>query len=191
MRCRARAAFAVAGDARLVRHIGEGAVAVVVVEHVLAEVTNEKIVEAVIVIIADADSLPPAVINETSLGSYIREGAVAIILKQVRGGLLAGRKTFQPPAVHQKNIQPSVVVEIIKRDPAACGFEEIFVLVFAAVDRFGIESSGTRHIDEACSQGILRRPLRGGSQSRRRQSQNSFERKDQRGTAQRMKERAA
>ena len=50
----------VPGDARLFADIGEGAVAVVVVQDVLAEVGDEQIVEAIVVVIADADTLPPA-----------------------------------------------------------------------------------------------------------------------------------
>ena len=53
-------AFAVSGDAGLLADVGEGAVAVVVIENVFAEVADEQIVVAVIVVVADADTLSPA-----------------------------------------------------------------------------------------------------------------------------------
>ncbi len=47
-------------DAGLLGHIGERAVAVVVVEDVAAKVGDEEIVEAVVVVVADTTRLPPS-----------------------------------------------------------------------------------------------------------------------------------
>ena len=47
-------------DAGLLADVGEGAVAVVVVENVLAVVGDEQVVAAIVVVVADADALAPA-----------------------------------------------------------------------------------------------------------------------------------
>src|SRR5439155_16808310 len=53
-------ALAVSGDAGFFGDFAESAVAIVVVETIFAEVADEEIVEAVVVVIADAAALPPA-----------------------------------------------------------------------------------------------------------------------------------
>ena len=46
-------------DAGLLADIGEGAVSVVVVQNILAVVGDEQIVEAIVIVVADADALTP------------------------------------------------------------------------------------------------------------------------------------
>src|SRR5213593_3069109 len=105
-------AFAGAGDAGFFADVSERAIAVVVVEDILAKVGHEKIIEAIVVVIADADSLAPAGMEEASSCSDIRESSIAIVFEKVIGGLLAGGKTCQARAVHQENVEPAVVVII-------------------------------------------------------------------------------
>src|SRR4029077_1490731 len=128
--------------------IGKRAVAVVVVEDVLAEVGDEEIVEAVVVVIADADGLPPAGMNEARLSGAGGERTVAIIFVQAIGGLLAGGKAFQTRAIHQKNIEPAIVVVIVEGDAAAGGLQQIFVFVLAAKNHFGVEAGFLRDVHE-------------------------------------------
>ena len=78
----------------------------------------------------------------------IGKGAVAIVLEQVRYRFLSGGKAFQPRAVDQKNVQPAVVVVVIKRHAAAGGFQQIFIFVLAAEDGFRIEARGPAHVDK-------------------------------------------
>ena len=63
----------------------------------------------------------------------------------MRSRLLAGWKSFEPPTVHQKNVQPAVVVVIVKCNAAAGGFEQIFVFVLAAIDCFRVEAGRAPH----------------------------------------------
>ena len=137
-----------ARDSGLLADVGEGAVAVVVVEHVLAVVGDEQIVVAVVVVVADADALSPAGVLEPSLQGDVGEGAVAIVLEQVVEGLFARRKAFEPPAVDQEDVEPAVVVVVVEGDAAAGGLEQIFVLVLAAEDRLGVESGFVGDVDE-------------------------------------------
>ncbi len=91
---------------------------------------------AIVVVVADAAGLSPA-------GSCSRPEPLVtsvnvpsrLFLKRWQCGSVAARKAFQPPAVHQENIEPAIVVVVVKREAAAGCFEKILVLVLAAVDR--------------------------------------------------------
>ena len=103
------------GDAGLRADIGEGAIAVVVVEDVLAPVGDEQIVVAVVVVVADADALSPAGVDESGFGGDVGEGAVAIVFEEMVGGLLSGGKAFEARAVDEEDVQPAVVVVVDRR----------------------------------------------------------------------------
>ena len=110
----------------------------------------------------------------------------------MRDGLLPFGKAFEAPAVHQKNIQPIVVVVVVEGDAAACCFQQIFVFVFAAENCFCVEAGFARDIDETnpdflwrswiwirvflSCRGLIRLEWT-------RQSENAFEREDERGAA--------
>ncbi len=53
-------AIAFARDARLLADIGERAIAVIVIKHILPKVRDEQIVPSVIIVVADANALAPA-----------------------------------------------------------------------------------------------------------------------------------
>ncbi len=129
--------------------VGEGAVAVVAVEDVLAVVTDEEIVPAVVVVVADAAALAPAAVCEAGFGGDVGEGAVAIVFEEVRDGFLALGKAFDTGAVDEEDIDPVVVIVVEESYAAACGFEEISVFVFATVDGFGVEAGLAGDVDEA------------------------------------------
>ena len=97
------------------------------VENVFAKISNEKIVEAIVVVIADADALAPAGMEKTSFCSDVGKGAVTVVFEKVIGRLLARGETFQTRAVDQENVDPAVVIVIIKGDATAGGFEKVFV----------------------------------------------------------------
>lgn len=67
----------------------------------------------------------------------------------MRDWLASCRETFQPRAVDQEDIQPAVIVVIIEGDATAGGFEQVFVFVFAAVNRFRVEPRLFRDIQKA------------------------------------------
>ena len=121
--------------------VGEGAVAVVAVEGVLAVVGDEEVVPAVVVVVADADALPPAGAGEAGFDGDVGEGAVAVVFEE-----MAGRRSwpfgeaFEAGAVDEEDVEPVVVVVVVEGDSAAGGFEEVFVLVLASVDGAGVEA---------------------------------------------------
>src|SRR5205814_456719 len=184
-----------AGDASFFADVGEGAVAVVVVEDVFPEVRDEEIVEAVVIVIADADALSPAGMKQAGFGGDVGESAVAIVFEKMIGGFLAGGKTFEAPAVDEKNVQPAVVVIIVEGDAAAGGFEKIFIFVLAAENGFGVEAGFARDVEEGNAKivrgsngGGLRRNVALRKESgqpifRERQCENFLQRKNDRGTA--------
>src|SRR5437868_6023111 len=67
----------------------------------------------------------------------------------MRSRLAACRETLQPRAVDQEDVQPSVIVVVVEGDTAAGGFEQVLILVLAAVNRLCVESRLSRDIQEA------------------------------------------
>ena len=121
--------------------IGEGSVAIVVIENVLAVVGDEQVVVAIVVVVADAAGLSPAGADfEPGTFGDIGEGAVAIIFEETAMRFLALRETFEAPAVDEEEIEPAVVVVIVEGQAAAGGFEEIFIFADATENGFDIEA---------------------------------------------------
>src|SRR5215470_9701304 len=69
-----------AGD---LRHIGEGAISIVVEEMALAEAGNEKIVEAVVIVVANCYAEAVHRYREAGFAGYVRERAVVVIVVQL------------------------------------------------------------------------------------------------------------
>ena len=126
--------------AGLLGHVGERAVAVVVVEDVAAPVADEQIVEAVVVVVADAAALSPARMRQPGLARHVGEGAVAVVVEQVTGRLRRLHRRIEAGAVHQEDVQPAVVVVVEQRDTAAHLLEQELLVdgaagTFTACDR--------------------------------------------------------
>src|SRR5690348_15003855 len=90
----------------------------------------------------------------------VRESAVAIIFEKMRNRLLPLGKSLQTPAIHEKNVEPVVVVVIVKGGAATGGFKKIFVFVFAAVNRFRIQTGFASDIQKADADFFWRRRIR-------------------------------
>ena len=74
--------------------------------------------------------------RQSGFERHIGKRSVAIIFEKMIDRFLSRGKPFQSRAVHQENIQPAIVVVVIECDAAASRFQQIFVLVLAAKDRF-------------------------------------------------------
>src|SRR5437016_4010229 len=118
-------------QAGFLRDVGEGAVAVVAIEDVLAVIADEEVVPAVVVVIADTAALAPSRAGESRFHGNVSEGAVAIVFEEVRDGFLSFGEAFEARAVDQEDIDPVVVIVVEEGHTAAGGFEQIFVLVFS------------------------------------------------------------
>src|SRR5579859_3698990 len=82
---------------RLCRDLSESAVAIVVIQGVLAVVADEQVFVTVVVVVADAYALSPSRACQPSFHRNISESAVAIVLKQMAGRLFTFGKSLQPP----------------------------------------------------------------------------------------------
>ena len=110
-------AHVVLQQARLRGHVGERAVAVVAIEHVLAVVGDEEIVEAVVVVVADGHRRGPARSRQPGLLGHVGEGAVAVVLVEAIGR--ARRRAFEARAAQHEDVEPAVVVVVEERHAAA------------------------------------------------------------------------
>src|SRR5271154_5178681 len=63
--------------------------------------------------------------------------------------LLSLGETIQTPAVDHEKIEPAVVVIVVKRKPAACGFQKVLILALRAVRRCDGEAGLLCDVDEA------------------------------------------
>ena len=89
----------------LLRHVGKCAVAVVVVEDVVAVVGDKQIIEPVVVVVTNCHGRGPARPDQAGLCRDVRERAVAVVLVQPVGR--ARRRALQPRAVQHEQIRAS------------------------------------------------------------------------------------
>ena len=113
-------------------HVGEGAVSVVAVQTVLSEVGAKNIFEAIVVVIANADSGSPAHGFESGLFGDVGKRSIAVIFVETVGGF--GRVATQSSSREDEHVHPAVVVVVEKSAAAAGGFEDVFLGVDTAVD---------------------------------------------------------
>src|ERR1700722_6453661 len=137
------------------RDVGKGTVAIVSVEDVLAPATEEEVVEAIVVIVADTDTGHPYRTLQSGLLRDVGEGAVAIVLIQTVGGARRCAIDLQSP--WDKDIEPPVVVVVEESNTTTVSFEDILLLVGVAVDDRSSESCFGGDVSE------LERRIGGGS----------------------------
>src|SRR5579872_4656152 len=175
-----------ARHACLLAHVGKRSVPVVVIQNIFSEVGHVQVVPSVVVVVTDANALSPAGMRDAGFRGNVGECAVAIIAEKMRSGFTACREAFEARAVYQKNVEPSVVVVIVKGNPASRCFQQIFVLMFAAVDGLRIQTGFARDVEKADAQvrvrcwlllwlRVLLRLRCGASPSRTRQREYALE----------------
>ena len=86
-------------------------------------------------------------------------------------------KPSRRAAVDEEDVQPAVVVVVVESDAAAGGLEQIFVLVLAAEDGFGIQAGVVANVDEAEPQAGIGLGGRGLLQQRRGRGRETRNRK--------------
>ena len=104
-------------DAGFLGDVGEGAVVVVVVEAVLAEVADVDVGPAVVVVVADGHAEAPAVVGHAGFCGDVGEGAVVVVVEErgVRRRGFAGQRV-EGGAVDEIDVEPAIVVVIEQRD---------------------------------------------------------------------------
>src|ERR1700722_20190598 len=58
----------------------------------------------------------------------------------MRGGLIARGKAFEARAIYDKNVEPAVIVVIVKGDSTAGSLEKILVLVLSSEDSLDVQA---------------------------------------------------
>src|SRR5271169_4399493 len=97
-------ALAIRADAGFFRDVGKRSVSVVVEQNIFAERGDVNVVEAIVVVIADANALSPTVMNKPGFRGDVGERTVAIVFEDVRDRFLPFGKTFEAPTIHPENI---------------------------------------------------------------------------------------
>jgi hypothetical protein len=116
----------------------------------------------------------------------VGESAVAIIFEKAGDGFPTFGKSFETPAIHEKNVEPAVVVVIVESDAATGGFEKELVFVFAAVNGLCVEAGFFGDVEKIYAErGGFRESDRRCSARERRanQAENILQREDQSRTA--------
>jgi hypothetical protein len=101
---------------------------VIVVQAILAVVADVDVRPAVVIVVANRDPVPPAVVRYACLHGYIGKGAVMIIAKErrLRRGCLAGLRVISG-TIHEIDIQPAVVVIVQQADTGAHGTKDVLL----------------------------------------------------------------
>src|SRR5258706_3135113 len=112
------------GYAGFFRDIGEGAVVIVAVKAIFAEVGDVDVGPAVVVVVSDGDAEAPALVGYTGFFRNVGEGAIVIIVEErgARGGLGAFHGCAGL-AVDEVNVEPAGVVVIEESYAGAGGVE--------------------------------------------------------------------
>ena len=110
----------------------------------MSEVGAKDVVEAVVVVIADADAVGPASGVEAGLFGDVGEGAVAIVFVEAVGCF--GRIAFKASAGEQEDIHPAVVVVVDEGAAATVGFQDVFVGPFATIDGRRVKTGSGRYV---------------------------------------------
>src|SRR5262245_36787377 len=145
-----------ARHADLLRYVREHALAVVFIKRVPAVVRNEKVVEAVVVVIADADRLPPPRASQPRLFGHVGESPVTVVAVETICRLLPFRKAAEARPVDEEEVEPAVVVVIEPGDTAAGRFQQVFVLALVAVDGLMRDPCRARDIRELHAVAVIR-----------------------------------
>jgi hypothetical protein len=143
--------FSCSGDAGLLGHLFEGAIALVVEEAVFAVGSDVDVVEPVVVVVPDACTLAPACRDEPCLGSDIGEGTVVIFMEEVVSGFVLfglGLCAWQVSAVDEEDVGPAVAVVVENGDAGAGGLDNVMLRLDAAIAIANGNSRLRRHVNE-------------------------------------------
>jgi hypothetical protein len=112
----------------------------------LSEIGTENILEAVVVVVADANRGGPTGRSQAGLLGDISECAVAIVL--VKPVCRPGGRGIQANAREEKNIHPPVIVIINESTAAPGGLQNVLLAFYPAIDHRRMEASRGCHIDK-------------------------------------------
>ena len=109
----------------------------------MSPIADEQIVVAIVVVVADATPLPPSGTSQMGLFRDISERAVAVVVKQITDGSLILLRLLEAGSIHQKNVEPAIVVIIEQRHAATHLLQEVLLVGSAATNVLGTQQAGT------------------------------------------------
>ncbi len=118
-------------DAGFFGHIGESAVAVVVIEDASTILSDVQIGKAVSIVVAHGYALAITTGGHASLLGYVRKGSIAIVSIQSIAQSRIRIEEITSPAVDQVNVHPTIVVVVEKSATCACGLWQILLRGFS------------------------------------------------------------
>jgi len=118
-------------------------------ENIVTPVAAEKVVPAVIVIVADAYTCAPTGPSQAGLFRHITIRPVPVVFEKMLNrtfSRLVG--FFQPNSVCQINVQPAIVVVIEEGQSASLSLDDVFLAVYPSPDILDAQPGFFSHIDE-------------------------------------------
>ena len=113
-----------------------------------------------------------------------------LLRKRCDVGSLPAGKAFEACAIHQEDVEPAIVVVIVKGDATPGRFQQIFILMLSAEDGLCVQARLTSYIEKADAEicALLFRRIRTlprtpEQPSGTHQREYAFQRKNERGTA--------
>ena len=111
------------------RDVFECPIAFVVIKHAVTVISDEQVLVAIVVVIADASALSPSHLSQAGFLRDIHEMHVSDIAIKMAGGILAATLAVHGGRIDQQNVHQAIVVEIENRNPVAGGFEDVAFVV--------------------------------------------------------------
>src|SRR5271156_441366 len=136
-------------DSSFFSNVGKGAVVIIVVEAVLAEIRNVDVGPAIVIVIANHGAKAPALVGDSGLVGDVGKGAVVIVVEQhgPRWSFLALQRGKRGP-VHQIDVEPSVIVIVEKSNARSGRLENRVLLGTARLVMKLIEAGGVGNVSE-------------------------------------------
>ena len=114
----------------------------------LAVIGHEKIVKAVVIVVADTYTVSPPGVLEARPAGHVRKSAIAIVVVEVIGRFGALRKAFQRGAIDNKKIRKAVAVVVDGRNAAAGALPDVLLDFLPAVDHARGQTGMRRNVLE-------------------------------------------
>ena len=130
----------------LLGHICESSITVIFVKPIVTKISTENIFEAIVVVVANTNSVRPAGRRQSRFLCHVGERAIAIVL--IEAVRCFRRITFQAGSGEDKNVHPSVIVVVDEGAPASVRLHDVFLRLHPAVNDRSVQARLPRYIGE-------------------------------------------
>ena len=127
-------------------NIGEGPISVISIEDILPPIGHKQVVEAVVVVVANAHAACPAGFCQARFYRDVAKGAVPVVVVEPVGDARGGAGECAS-AKHQ-DVDPAIVVVVEKGASATNRFQDVVLGAGRTVKNGMIDSRLLRHLDK-------------------------------------------